>query len=175
MKQFSIIILFLLLGFWLKAQKNDVSNLQQIQTILQTESLNNLSTASLNTLQSIVHNPYGLSWVMAKNVLQENGYHNYPYWVEEPTEPRNSNVSNSSSVKVYPNPSNGLINILLPMPNSSANLFLYNIDGTLLMNKQIKGFTQLNYISETTNILIYKIVLDNGVIESGKIQLINNH
>ena len=175
MKQFSIIILFLQLGFWLKAQKNDVSNLQQIQTVLQSESMSNLSSTSINTLQSMAHNTYGLSWAMAKNVLQENGYHNYPYWVEEPTEPRNSNVSSTSSVKVYPNPSNGLINISLPLPNSSANLFLYNIDGTLILNKQINGFTQLNYISETTNILIYKIVLDNGVIESGKIQLINNH
>lgn len=168
MKQFSIIILFLLLGFWLKAQKNDVSNLQQIQTILQTESMNNLSSASINTLLSMAHNPFGLSWVMAKNVLQENGYHNYPYWIEEPIEPR-IKLEKNNLVKIFPNPSNGLINIILPNFVKTYSISLSSIDGKIVYNQEHTNSSLINITNLNSGLYLYRIVLDNGSTENGKI------
>jgi hypothetical protein len=75
----------------------------------------------------------------------------------------------NEDVKIYPNPSTGLINIDSP---ADGAMHLFSITGKKLSSYSIKkGINELNLESNDTGIYLLKIKLDSGVIFTKKLVL----
>ncbi len=79
--------------------------------------------------------------------------------------------NNSSAVKIYPNPSNGIFTILLQNTTENAQLEIYNLLGQKIYVTQLHAFTtDVNLNPCTPGIYLYKVLSEKGVfISNGKI------
>lgn len=80
-------------------------------------------------------------------------------------------VSSSPSVKVYPNPSNGLFTIGLNNISGTPNVKIYNVLGQEIYTSQLKNLnTQINLFSQPKGIYIYRVFSETGVsISTGRL------
>ena len=76
---------------------------------------------------------------------------------------------NRQSIEIFPNPTNGIINIKYENINTSGLDFtVFNVSGKLMIKNQISR-NQINISGLKTGIYIYVIEKDGFVINSGKL------
>jgi len=77
-----------------------------------------------------------------------------------------ANIESVSEFKIYPNPTNGMLNIYIP-EYSSANITIIDLTGKMLLNKDINSENTAFDLSEySKGIYLVKLVIDNKVNNS---------
>ncbi|MBL7787968.1 MAG: T9SS type A sorting domain-containing protein [Chitinophagales bacterium] len=84
------------------------------------------------------------------------------------------NTTAAMPIKVYPNPSNGLVNVILPDSyNGDVQLSLYSVDGKSLLNQKLYSGSNTLYLQTMqAGLYYYLIQLDGNVVERNKLILI---
>lgn len=82
-----------------------------------------------------------------------------------------ASVSSNPSIKIYPNPSNGLFTIGLTNISGAPYMEIYNVLGQEVYTTQLKNDnTQINLSSQTKGIYIYRIFSQTGAsISTGRL------
>lgn len=81
-------------------------------------------------------------------------------------------LSNSTTIEVYPNPSVGQLTIKLSSTHFKAKFSLYNISGQEIFNTNIMDeFTILDLSAYSKGIYLYKIIENDSTINNGKLIL----
>ncbi len=88
-----------------------------------------------------------------------------------PTEVENtSNLG--KDVIVYPNPTTGIINIQKGQQIQNATIEIYDLNGKLIIKKQLlSDISTVDLANNQTGIYFYNIIIENKIIDNGKIIL----
>jgi trimeric autotransporter adhesin len=74
------------------------------------------------------------------------------------------------SINVMPNPTNGIINVVLPNKTETTYFEVMDVTGKVVLSQRL---TQLNSVIDATNLAnglyVYKIINDNRTVKQGKI------
>lgn len=82
---------------------------------------------------------------------------------------KNNTVFNDNTVVVYPNPSNGVFNIL-PLKEEILSIDVYNNTGSIIYTCNKSNNTSLiNLTNEADGTYFYKIIFNNGETSKGKV------
>ncbi len=118
-------------------------------------------------VQLTVTNEYGCSHSRQKSIV-----------VKDKPNHISTHHENSPAVKVYPNPSIGLIQIALPseMKQQNGVFTLFNIEGQRVLQTTVTGKHRndilLSRNAYPAGTYLYKLELDNYIIYTGKLELI---
>jgi Secretion system C-terminal sorting domain len=86
------------------------------------------------------------------------------------------NTLSKIGLKVYPNPSNGLMQVDYKIAeNAKAELIIYDLTGRMLSSYQMDGGTNSLQIDEDkldNGIYFYQVIINNEIIESNKIVIV---
>lgn len=83
---------------------------------------------------------------------------------------------NTYHFKLYPNPSNEIINVEMDIRDyQNANILIFNIIGELVKSdKIISGKTNINISNLKSGTYLYKVIVNDNIIKTDKLIIINN-
>jgi hypothetical protein len=72
--------------------------------------------------------------------------------------------------KLYPNPANGVVNLVLPEISGDVKFVLYNMVGSeVLRQTVVQGSNNINCESLQNGVYFYSIILNNNLVETKKL------
>src|SRR6185312_5020783 len=82
-----------------------------------------------------------------------------------------SEVSAATSIKVYPNPSNGVFNVEISSITGNPQIAVFNVLGQEVYTSRLTGTqTTLNLVAQPKGIYLYRVINENGTpVSTGKI------
>ncbi len=78
------------------------------------------------------------------------------------------NISHENKLSIYPNPCTDLLNIDLNTNNTSLEINIYDIQGRMMISKEISKKSSISLIDLSKGIYIYEVIDCNDVF-TGKI------
>ena len=79
-----------------------------------------------------------------------------------------NNLTIQPKLKLYPNPATSVITIEIPNNNSQSNLQMFDNTGSLVLNKQLFGTTQISIDELKSGMYLYQHTQD-GIVTNGKL------
>ena len=79
-----------------------------------------------------------------------------------------NNLTRQPKLKLYPNPATSVITIEIPNNNSQSNLQMFDNTGSLVLNKQLFGTTQISIDELKSGMYLYQHTQD-GIVTNGKL------
>ena len=77
---------------------------------------------------------------------------------------------NNAIIKIYPNPSNGVLSVFVKNFSSIINIEIFNMLGKIIYSKQLDGDTsEINLSKQAKGIYFYQIKSEEEIINTGKI------
>jgi hypothetical protein len=144
------------------------------------ESWTKISANDKTRLINIANNYHGLATVKARNILSI--YHNMTFG-DLPSKPYSSPIrfagssarssKHSELVKVYPNPTNDILNVDINEGQFRYIIEILSLDGVLVKTVISKGSTRIDVSELTNGIYFYTISNENEVILTQKLIIID--
>ena len=84
-----------------------------------------------------------------------------------------TNTLLANAIKVFPNPTNGLVTVSVPDNYANTHLNLYGVDGRTIVSQTLHIGTNTLYLQQMqAGLYYYLITLDGNVVERNKLVLI---
>ncbi len=160
-----------------RQQERSMQQMPELLDIVDNKSPYQLDRQALIRLKQLAENEETLTGNIAKNILTLHGY-KFPliYHLPRPVaefENTESDIETSTELSVYPNPNNGVFNVLWKPGKKSRNslLEIRDLAGRLVHQQQIKPDTQhqLNLRQYQSGIYFYQLNIAGQEPKAGKL------
>ncbi len=164
----------ILIGYDLTTEEeDDILELKDIYDLPKYNNPDSISSININGLRSLIfHGP--LTSGVARTILGIKGeFYDLPYFfVGDTILPRKSKVENNyKDIKLYPNPTSGVVTLIVEKENEHSTIWIYDMFGNQLLRQKLNiGKNLINIDKSNTGIVIYNIFNEQGkMIKSGKL------
>ena len=164
------------------AQSADLQKYRNITMLLQNVSIDNLSSGTIETLQSY-ENVGGHTEYRVRNILTGYGYHYPPEYAfskganaEENEQEEEESKNQKTVLTVFPNPAKDFVIFSVQQGDNEtvSTLLVRDLNGRLIYSETgIAGDSRIEWKTEgvPSGIYFYQLVSDRGEAQSGKVIL----